>query len=79
MRDERPDGYSSTHNFHIGNVRVWTMMAVVRTVEVESAISFFDAHASEPQLSDVRTVIFELRFLPYGDACPNRIPHRPDG
>jgi hypothetical protein len=59
MGDERPDGYSSTRNFHISNARV-------RTVEVELAISFFDAHASGPQLSDVRTVIFELRFLPYG-------------
>jgi hypothetical protein len=45
MGDERPDGYSSTCNFHISNERV-------RTVEVESAISFFDARASEPQLSD---------------------------
>jgi hypothetical protein len=57
MGDERPDSYSSTRNFHINNVRVWT-------VEVESAISFFDASASGPQLSDVWTVIFELRFLP---------------
>jgi hypothetical protein len=72
MGDERPDGYSSTRNFHISNARV-------RTVEVELAISFFDAHASGPQLSDVRTVIFELRFLPYGDARPDGIPHRPDG
>jgi hypothetical protein len=38
--------------------------AVVQTVEVESAISFFDERTSEPYLSDVRTVIFELRFLP---------------
>jgi hypothetical protein len=71
MWDERPDGYSSTPNFHIGNARV-------RTVEVESAISFFDARASGPQLSDIRTVIFELRFLPYGDARPDGIPHRPN-
>jgi hypothetical protein len=26
MGDERPDGYSSTRNFHIGNARVWTMI-----------------------------------------------------
>jgi len=26
MGDERPDGYSSTHNFHIGNARVRTMI-----------------------------------------------------
>jgi hypothetical protein len=32
-----------------------------------------------PDQSDVRTVHFELRFLPYGDTCPDGIPHRPDG
>jgi hypothetical protein len=47
-------------------------------VEVESAISFFDERASRPQLTDVRTVIFELRFLPYVDARSDEIPHRPD-
>jgi hypothetical protein len=26
MGDELLDGYSSTHNFHIGNARVWTMI-----------------------------------------------------
>jgi hypothetical protein len=57
MGDERRDGYSSTRNFHICN-------ACVRTVAVESAISFFDARTSGPQLLDVRTVIFELGFLP---------------
>jgi hypothetical protein len=31
------------------------------------------------QLSDVRTVHFELRFLPYGDTRLDGIPHRPDG
>jgi hypothetical protein len=56
--------------------RPWKV--VVRKVEFESAISFFDARASGPQLSDVRTVIFELRFLPYGDARSDGIPHRPD-
>jgi hypothetical protein len=60
MGDGRPDGYSSTRNFHINNALVRTMMAVVRTVEVESAISFFDARAFELRLSDIRTVIFEL-------------------
>jgi hypothetical protein len=72
MGDEHPDGYSSTQNFHIGNARV-------RTVEVESVISFFDARASGPQLSDIRMVIFELRFLPNGDARPDGRPHRPEG
>jgi hypothetical protein len=32
-----------------------------------------------PDLSDILTVKFELRFLPYGDTCPNGMPHRPDG
>jgi hypothetical protein len=26
IRDEHPNGYSSTCNFHIGNARVWTMI-----------------------------------------------------
>jgi hypothetical protein len=33
-------------------------------VEVESAISLTDESVSGPRLTDVRTVIFELRFLP---------------
>jgi hypothetical protein len=51
MGDERPDENSSTHNFHI-------CYAHVRTVEVESAISIIDERASEPMLTDVRTVVF---------------------
>jgi hypothetical protein len=38
--------------------------ADVWTVEVESAISLTDERASGPMLTDVRTVTFELRFLP---------------
>jgi hypothetical protein len=38
--------------------------ADIRTVEVESAISLTDERAAGPSLTDVRTVIFELRFLP---------------
>jgi hypothetical protein len=37
----------------------------VRMVEVESAISLTDECVSGPVLTDIRTVIFELRFLPY--------------
>jgi hypothetical protein len=48
-------------------------------VEVESAVTIYDPPASGPQLSDVRTVNFELRFLPYGDTRPDGIPHLPDG
>jgi hypothetical protein len=51
----------------------------VWTVEVESAVSIYDAPTSGPQLSDVRTVKFELWFLPYGDTRPDDILHRPDG
>jgi len=39
--------------------------ADVRMVEVESAISLTDEQASGPMLTDVQTVTFELRFLPY--------------
>jgi hypothetical protein len=53
--------------------------AVVQTVEVESAISILVARAFGPRLTDVRTGIFEFRFLPYGDARRNGIPHRPNG
>jgi hypothetical protein len=55
------------------------MRGDVRTVEVESAVTIYDAPASGPQLSDVRIVHFELRFLLYGDTRPDGIPHRPDG
>jgi hypothetical protein len=48
-------------------------------VEVESAISVLVARVSGPRLTDVRTVIFELQFLPKGDARPDGILHRPDG
>jgi len=48
-------------------------------VEVESTVTIYDAPESGPQLLDVRTVNFELRFLPYGDTHLDRIPHRPDG
>jgi hypothetical protein len=45
--------------------------AVVRMVKVKSAISFFDERAFGPRLSDVQTGVFELQFLPYGDARPD--------
>jgi hypothetical protein len=51
----------------------------VRTVEVESVISLTVKRASGPRLTDVRAVTFELRFLPYGDACPDENPRRLDG
>jgi hypothetical protein len=51
----------------------------VRTVEVESSVTIYDAQASGPRLSDVLTVHFQLWFLPYGDTCPDGIPHRPNG
>jgi hypothetical protein len=48
-------------------------------VEVESAVTIHDAPAFGPQPSDVPTVHFELRFLPYEDTRPDGIPHRPNG
>jgi hypothetical protein len=48
-------------------------------VEVESAISIIVERASGPRLTDLRTVIFELRFLPYVWARPDGNPRRPDG
>jgi hypothetical protein len=52
---------------------------VVRTVDLLHAISIFVDHASGPWQTDVRTVEFELRFLPYGVARPDGNPRRPDG
>jgi len=52
--------------------------ADVRTVEVESAISILVARVFEPRLTDVRTRIFELRFLPYVWVSPNGKPRRPN-
>jgi hypothetical protein len=48
-------------------------------VEVESAISLTDERAFGPRLTDVRTVIFELQFLPYIRARPDGNPRHPDG
>jgi len=53
--------------------------ADVQTFEVESAISLTDERASKPMLTDVWTVIFELRFLPYVWVRPDGKPRRPDG
>jgi hypothetical protein len=53
--------------------------AVVRMVEVESAISLTIEHAFGPRLTVVWTVIFELRFLPYVGARPDGNPRRLDG
>jgi hypothetical protein len=53
--------------------------AVVRTIEVKSEISILVVRASGPILTNVQKVIFELRFLPYWDARPDGILHRPDG
>jgi hypothetical protein len=39
--------------------------ADVRTIEVESVISISDERMFGPMLTDIQTVVFELRFLPY--------------
>jgi len=48
-------------------------------VEVESTISLTVERVSGRRLTDVQTVIFELRFLPYVWARPDGNPRRPDG
>jgi hypothetical protein len=53
--------------------------AVIWTVEVESTISLTIERASGPRLTVVRTVIFELRFLPYVWAHPDGNLRRPGG
>jgi hypothetical protein len=54
------------HAIFISAMRAFgPLKAVVWTVEVESAIFISDECASGPMLIDVRTVVFELRFLPY--------------
>jgi len=78
MGDERPDGWTSTRNFHICYALVRTK-AVFKTIEVESAIFITIERVSGPRLTDVRTVIFELGFLPYVWAHPDGNPRRPDG
>jgi hypothetical protein len=87
VRHWRPDSrMSATSNFHIrlrasgprGMCASGPWEADVQTVEVESAISMLVACASRPRMTDVRTVIFELRFLPYLWARSDGKPHRPD-
>jgi hypothetical protein len=51
----------------------------VRTVYLQHTISIFTVRAFGPRLTVVRTVIFELRFLPYVWACPDGNPRCPDG
>jgi hypothetical protein len=63
----RPDGFTSTRNFYIWCACVRTMRG--RRPDGWSRIGSYH----------IRTVHFELRFLPYGDTRPDGIPHRPDG
>jgi len=66
-------------------ISIYTMRASrpwkagVQTVEVESVISLTVERASRPRLTVVRTMIFELRFLPYVWVRPDGNPRRPDG
>jgi hypothetical protein len=53
--------------------------ADVRTVEVKSVISLTNERAFRPRLTNVRTLIFELRFLPYEDARPDELLRCPNG
>jgi hypothetical protein len=51
----------------------------VQTVDLLHAISISVGRMSGPLQAGVRTVEFELRFLPYGWARPDGNPHCPDG
>jgi hypothetical protein len=51
----------------------------VWTVDLLHVISISVGRASEQWQTGIRTVEFELRFLPYGWACPDGNPRRPDG
>jgi hypothetical protein len=68
------------HTISISDMRVSGTWGIgLWTIEVESAISILVARASGPRLTDVRTVIFELWFLPYIWGRLDRKPHRQDG
>jgi hypothetical protein len=66
VRHCRPDGRTSTvSNFLTKALRVRTRGMAVQTVDLLHAISIFVERASGPWQTGVRTVEFELRFLPY--------------
>jgi hypothetical protein len=52
---------------------------VVQTVDLLHAIFISVERASGRWQTGVRTVEFELRFLPHGVARPDRNPRRPNG
>jgi hypothetical protein len=62
-----PDGRTSiASNFLIKASRAQTKGMAVQTVDLLHAISIFVECASGRWQTGVRTVEFELRFLPYG-------------
>jgi hypothetical protein len=75
----RLDGWSSTRNFHICWARVQTMIG--RRPDGWSWIRNFHICWTRVRtiLTDFRTVVFELWFLPYEWARPDGNPRRPDG
>jgi hypothetical protein len=77
--DGRPNGWSSTRNFHICLARVRTMIG--RHPNGWSWIRNFHICWTRVRtmLTDLWTVVFELRFLPYEWARLDGNPHRPDG
>jgi hypothetical protein len=70
---------SAASNFLIKASRVRTKGMTVRTVDLLQAISISTEHSSGPWQTGVRTVGFELRFLPYGVARLDENPRRLDG
>jgi hypothetical protein len=79
MIGRHPDGWSWISNFHIFLARVRTMIG--RRPDGWSWIRNFHICWTRVRtmLTDVRTVVFELPFLPYVWARPNGNPRRPDG
>jgi hypothetical protein len=70
---------SAASNFLTKASRVQTRGMAVGTVDLLHTISKFVERLSGPWQTVVRTVEFELRFLPYGVAYPDGNPRRPDG
>jgi hypothetical protein len=88
VRHWRLDGYTSAaSNFHIRLSASGPRGMNFRKAILQHAISIYVMRASRPWVADVRTVelksvrtvIFEMRFLPYLWLRPDGTPHHPDG
>jgi len=79
MKGSRPDGWSRIGNFLNCWMRVRTKVDCRPDGYIWIVILVLCKSASGPRLTVVRTVIFELRFLPYLRARLDGNPRRPDG